>query len=238
MEYFVNLANVAVGVKEGDFFREQVATTLREGDSRDPDWWRDWVRIEADDTESARTIGVGMKERMSAATPIVTAEALHDEGGLLDDTLERRLKVANDLGLLGDDITDAEAETIGVRMVEEMRNEETLDIPAFLRRQAEEPADKPTTLRGAMLDDARRLTEGPRDNEYGEPLKRYERLATIWSTRLGITVTPQQCVLLIADMKIDRAFTNHAHLDSYVDLAAYAAIAYEIELKTNPKGKR
>lgn len=53
-EYFLNLANYSVGVKAGDFFREQ-------GGDCEP-WGRDWVRVEAPSFYDARLIGVKMKK--------------------------------------------------------------------------------------------------------------------------------------------------------------------------------
>lgn len=53
-EFYLNLANYSVGVKAGDFFREQ-------GGLRS-DWGKSWVRVDAPTMYQARLMGVNMKK--------------------------------------------------------------------------------------------------------------------------------------------------------------------------------
>ena len=82
--------------------------------------------------------------------------------------------------------------------------------------------------RGEILDEANRLTHGDRDKNYGTPYVNHKRIADIWSVILGIEVTPSQVALCMAGVKIARLVETPDHLDSFVDGAAYIAIAGEL----------
>jgi hypothetical protein len=82
--------------------------------------------------------------------------------------------------------------------------------------------------RGEILDEANRLTHGDRDKNYGTPYINHKRIADIWTVILGVEVTPSQVALCMAGVKIARLVESPDHLDSFVDLAAYAAISGEI----------
>lgn len=82
--------------------------------------------------------------------------------------------------------------------------------------------------RGEILAEADRLTHGDRDKNYGSPLVNHQRIAAIWSVILGQEVTPSQVALCMAGVKIARLVETPNHEDSFVDAAAYIAIAGEI----------
>lgn len=82
--------------------------------------------------------------------------------------------------------------------------------------------------RGDILRKAHELTHGDRDKNYGTPLVNHQRIAAIWSVILGKEVTPHEVALCMAGVKIARLIESPFHLDSYVDGAAYMAIAGEI----------
>ena len=82
--------------------------------------------------------------------------------------------------------------------------------------------------RGEILDEANRLTHGDRDKNYGTPYINHKRIADIWTVILGIEVTPSQVALCMAGVKIARLVESPDHLDSFIDLAAYAAISGEL----------
>lgn len=83
--------------------------------------------------------------------------------------------------------------------------------------------------RKEILDEANRLTHGDRNKNYGDPKKNHERIAGLWSIYLGFEVTAAQVAICLALIKIARLIETPDHLDSFVDLAAYAGIAGEIE---------
>lgn len=88
--------------------------------------------------------------------------------------------------------------------------------------------------RGQILKAAHDLTHGDRDKNYGSPLTNHQRIAAIWSVILEKEVTPSQVALCMAGVKIARLIESPEHLDSFIDGAAYMAIAGEI---SKPKSK-
>lgn len=84
------------------------------------------------------------------------------------------------------------------------------------------------TIRGHLLETARALTEGDRKKQYGDLYPSFKRIADYWSTYLGCTVTARDVAIMMIHLKISRMETA-SDLDSYVDAAAYAAIAGELK---------
>jgi len=85
--------------------------------------------------------------------------------------------------------------------------------------------------RGEILDEAKRLTHTDRQKNYGSPYVNHKRIADLWSVYLETKITPSQVALCLCLVKIARLIETPDHEDSFVDLAAYAAIAGEIESK-------
>ena len=90
------------------------------------------------------------------------------------------------------------------------------------------------SIRGEILNTARELTDGDRNEQYGDPYLEYERLGKVWGARLGITIAPHQAALMMADLKANRLWFNPGHEDSPVDGAAYFAIAGECGQRMSP----
>ena len=67
-----------------------------------------------------------------------------------------------------------------------------------------------------------------RSNQYGEPRKFFEALTKRWSLTLGHSVTPDQVVRCLIDLKLTRLDNNPKHQDSIMDLAGYAAVLHEV----------
>ena len=82
--------------------------------------------------------------------------------------------------------------------------------------------------REEILNEAIRLTSTDRQKNYGKPLINHQRIATIWSVILGAEITPSQVALCMAGVKIARLVETPNHEDSFIDAAAYIAIAGEI----------
>lgn len=98
-------------------------------------------------------------------------------------------------------------------------------------------------IRVDLLDTAKALTEGDRDKEYGTPYVNLTDCAQLWSAylwgkyngRLPETEDVASVFLLTAEdvawlnvlQKIARTFSGNVKLDTYIDAAAYAAIAGE-----------
>lgn len=82
--------------------------------------------------------------------------------------------------------------------------------------------------RGNILGQAHELTHGDRNKNYGTPLTNHERIASLWSTYLETSIRPDQVAICMALVKVARLIESPAHLDSYIDGAAYMAIAGEM----------
>ena len=82
--------------------------------------------------------------------------------------------------------------------------------------------------RKEILTEADRLTHGDREKNYGSALTNHQRIASLWSTFLQTDVTPAQVAICMGLVKVARLIETPNHLDSFIDLAAYASIAGEI----------
>ena len=83
-----------------------------------------------------------------------------------------------------------------------------------------------------ILEEANKLIGGDRNDDYGDKLTNHQNIAALWSVFLRKNITPHDVAMCMALVKVARLM--HAHKkDSYLDMAAYAAIAGEIEARTN-----
>jgi hypothetical protein len=82
--------------------------------------------------------------------------------------------------------------------------------------------------RAKILAKAHELTHGDRNDKYGKPIVNHQRIADLWSTYLEHEVRADQVAICMTLVKIARLIETPDHLDSYIDGAAYLAIAGEI----------
>jgi hypothetical protein len=82
--------------------------------------------------------------------------------------------------------------------------------------------------RQEILEEAARLTAEDRNKNYGDPYVNHKRIADIWTVILETEVTPAQVALCMVGVKIARLIQTPDHQDSFIDGAAYMAIAGEI----------
>ena len=83
-----------------------------------------------------------------------------------------------------------------------------------------------------LLDEAKKLIGGNRQQDYGEKLTNHQNIADFWSIFLKKKITAHDVAICMALVKVARLMHQHKK-DSYIDMAAYAAIAGEIESRTN-----
>ena len=111
--------------------------------------------------------------------------------------------------------------------------------------QPDQPAPSVAVGRGDILDKARACVCQDRNRAYGEPEDGFRLIAALWepvirascvSPGVDVSVTPDTVALLMALLKIARAAQNPAHLDSWVDMARYAACGGEIACKEGRDG--
>ena len=78
-----------------------------------------------------------------------------------------------------------------------------------------------------ILETAAELVNGDRARDYGPVSENFNRIAAGWSVILEKDVSAEQVALCMAWLKIAR-LVNGPHEDSYVDAAAYMALAGEL----------
>ncbi len=105
----------------------------------------------------------------------------------------------------------------------------------------QQPDPTQITLRGAILEHAKRLTEGDRNKVYGDPDSNMSCFAHLVDAYLGGLYSAGRSglnatdgAMILALLKISRVAANQTHWDSYIDLAAYAAIGGECAGVTKP----
>jgi hypothetical protein len=101
------------------------------------------------------------------------------------------------------------------------------DIPPVIN------SPRPTTMRRQLLEKAADTVDGGRDIEYGGPEDSFTMIAAIWSSIMGHEYDAGDVAMMMAGLKLARlAGTRGLHMDSWVDLAGYAACGYEVVNKS------
>lgn len=98
------------------------------------------------------------------------------------------------------------------------------------------------TTREAILLSGIELTMGDRNKTYGDPLSNHKNIAGLWnaylSTRssfLGMAIDAEDVAMMMALVKVARVAQRREpadKLDTFIDMATYAAIAGEIRRST------
>jgi hypothetical protein len=83
-----------------------------------------------------------------------------------------------------------------------------------------------------LLEQASKLIGGDRQEDYGDKLTNHQNIADFWSVFLKTPITAHDVAICMALVKVARLMNQHKK-DSYIDMAAYAAIAGEIEARTD-----
>lgn len=79
-----------------------------------------------------------------------------------------------------------------------------------------------------ILEQAAKAVLGDRDHQYGSPENNFYTIASLWSVYLGKKITEVDVAMLMALLKIARIKSGTGSIDSFVDLAGYAACGGEI----------
>lgn len=94
--------------------------------------------------------------------------------------------------------------------------------------------ERMTTTR-KILEEAVEITGGARAVTYGDKRKNHENIAGLWNAwlkrklRVGEDLTARDVAVLMGLMKAARMMQGKGTLDSYVDAAAYFAMAGELD---------
>lgn len=83
--------------------------------------------------------------------------------------------------------------------------------------------------RDHILNAAKRLISGARQESYGDARDDFTRTGKMWAAVLGLDgVTPEQVALCMLLVKVGRLCESPDHQDSWIDICGYAALGGEI----------
>lgn len=101
---------------------------------------------------------------------------------------------------------------------------------AELVNSADEPQDTDldSNERALVLEEAERLINGQRANDYGSPQTNFGRIAKLWEPILGVQIKPTDVALMLTQLKIARLINSPAHRDSWIDAAGYVGLGAEL----------
>jgi hypothetical protein len=91
--------------------------------------------------------------------------------------------------------------------------------------------DKLRNSRVALLEEAVSLTSGERNKDYGDPVENMTNIAKIFNAITGHTIKVSEVPMFHIATKLARMQASPTKRDHYVDIMAYAGIAYECEKK-------
>lgn len=82
--------------------------------------------------------------------------------------------------------------------------------------------------RDEVLREAERLINADRRDTYGEVRENFETIAGLWSVWLGVKVGAVDVAAMMIMVKAARLKVSPEHVDSWVDIAGYAALGAEV----------
>jgi hypothetical protein len=83
-------------------------------------------------------------------------------------------------------------------------------------------------LRSEILDTAKAMVCGQREQDYGKAEDNFAAIAEFWSAYLDQDISAKDVGIMMCLFKIGRIKTGTGTDDSFIDLAGYAACAGEI----------
>ena len=96
----------------------------------------------------------------------------------------------------------------------------------------EEQVTLPETPREWCLKEAMNIVCEDRDGQYGSPEDSFEWIAKFWSIYLGVGINTTDVAMMMCLLKIVRIKgSGYRSVDSFVDLAGYAACGLECREK-------
>ena len=82
-----------------------------------------------------------------------------------------------------------------------------------------------------FLSEAIRLSGTDRQKDYGDKTNNHNNIARLWSAYLDIEIEAHDVAIMMALLKMARTKLGAVSKDTYIDMAAYSAIAGEIKFK-------
>ena len=90
-----------------------------------------------------------------------------------------------------------------------------------------EHSRKTYNARSALLATAEQVVNDQREDEYSPPGQSFGTIAALWTAVFGREFTTTDVALAMALVKAARLAANPQHVDSWIDLAGYAACGFE-----------
>ena len=85
-------------------------------------------------------------------------------------------------------------------------------------------------LRAELLDKALSCVCGQRQEDYGTPEDSFDVIAKLWNVYLQTDlITARDVAAMLILLKVARISSGKPHIDSWIDIAGYAACGGEIE---------
>lgn len=78
------------------------------------------------------------------------------------------------------------------------------------------------------LKEAANLITGARQADYGDAKDSFGRIATLWSAYLAAKIEPHDVAAMMVLLKVSRAVESPKKVDTWIDMAGYAALAGEL----------
>lgn len=92
--------------------------------------------------------------------------------------------------------------------------------------------------RAMILETAAKIVTGNREQEYGSPEDNFNQIANLWNSfleaRQGKRLTGADVAIMMILFKIGRLATGAGSVDTWVDIAGYAACGGEIGVTVKP----
>jgi hypothetical protein len=85
------------------------------------------------------------------------------------------------------------------------------------------------------LEQAIGLSAVDRQKDYGDKVENHSNIARMWSAYLKVKIEAHDVAILMTLLKIARTKLGAVSKDTYIDMAAYSAIAGEIKFKEDMK---
>ena len=82
-----------------------------------------------------------------------------------------------------------------------------------------------------FLSEASRLSGTDRQKDYGDKVDNHNNIARLWSAYLDKDIKAHDVAIMMSLLKIARTKLGAVSKDTYIDMAAYSAIAGEIKFK-------
>ena len=86
-----------------------------------------------------------------------------------------------------------------------------------------------------FLSEATRLVGKDREEDYGDKVHNHCNIARLWSAYLDTKIEAHDVAVMMVLLKIARTKLGKISTDTYIDMAAYGAIAGEIKFKEPKK---